>query len=88
MTPTVPSRPHGRRSRPGAPCISRTGRRPLLKIADALEERAEELALLTAADTGNALRTQARPESQTLVNLFRYFGGVAGEFKGTVLPAG
>ena len=60
----------------------------LLRIADALEERAEELALLTAADTGNALRTQARPESQTLVNLFRYFGGVAGEFKGTVLPAG
>ena len=46
------------------------------------------MALLTAADTGNALRTQARPESQTLVNLFRYFGGVAGEFKGTVLPAG
>ena len=34
-----------------------------------------------AADPG-------RPESQTLVNLFRYFGGVAGEFKGTVLPAG
>ena len=46
------------------------------------------MALLTAADTGNALRTQARPESQTLVNLFRYFGGVAGEFKGAVLPAG
>ena len=60
----------------------------LLRAADALEERAEELALLTAADTGNALRTQARPESQTLVNLFRYFGGVAGEFKGVVLPAG
>ncbi|MET3804056.1 aldehyde dehydrogenase (NAD+) [Nakamurella sp. UYEF19] len=60
----------------------------LLRIADALAERAEELALLTATDTGNALRPQARPESQTLVNLFRYFGGVAGEFKGTVLPAG
>ncbi len=60
----------------------------LLKIADALEEEAEDLAVLTAQDTGNALRTQARPESQTLVNLFRYFGGVAGEFKGTVLPAG
>ena len=60
----------------------------LLRAADALEEHAEELALLTAADTGNALRTQARPESQTLVNLFRYFGGVAGEFKGVVLPAG
>ena len=62
--------------------------RIILQIADALEARAEELALLTAADTGNALRTQARPESQTLVSLFRYFGGVAGEFKGTVLPAG
>ena len=60
----------------------------LLKIADALESRAEELARLTAADTGNALRTQARPESQGLVALFRYFGGVAGEFKGAVLPAG
>ncbi len=60
----------------------------LLRIADALAEHAEELALLTATDTGNALRPQARPESQTLVNLFRYFGGVAGEFKGTVLPAG
>ncbi len=60
----------------------------LLRVAGALEDRAEELARLTAADTGNALRTQARPESQTLVDLFRYFGGVAGEFKGTVLPAG
>ena len=60
----------------------------LLRIADALGEHAEELAVLTATDTGNALRPQARPESQTLVNLFRYFGGVAGEFKGTVLPSG
>lgn len=60
----------------------------LLRIADALEEQAEEFALLTAQDTGNALRTQARPESAALVSLFRYFGGVAGEFKGTVLPAG
>ena len=36
------------------------------------------------------MRCAPRPgrKSQTLVNLFRYFGGVAGEFKGTVLPAG
>ncbi len=60
----------------------------LLRAADALEAGAEDLAQLTAADTGNALRTQARPESQVLVDLFRYFGGVAGEFKGVVLPAG
>src|SRR3954447_9327412 len=62
--------------------------RVLLQIADALELRAEELARLTAADTGNALRTQARPEAALLVDLFRYFGGVAGEVKGTTLPAG
>jgi aldehyde dehydrogenase (NAD+) len=62
--------------------------RALLKIADALEAEAEALAVLTAQDTGNALRTQARPECATLVALFRYFAGVAGEFKGTVLPAG
>src|SRR3712207_3782533 len=62
--------------------------RVLLRIADALEGRAEELARLTAADTGNALRTQARPEAALLVDLFRYFGGVAGEVKGTTLPAG
>jgi aldehyde dehydrogenase (NAD+) len=60
----------------------------LLRIADALADRAEEFAVLTAQDTGNAIRTQARPESATMVSLFRYFGGVAGEFKGTVLPAG
>src|SRR5699024_4768383 len=39
-------------------------------------------------DAGNAIRTQARPESQSLIDLFRFFGGVAGEVKGTVLPAG
>ncbi|GAA4085196.1 aldehyde dehydrogenase family protein [Nocardioides kongjuensis] len=66
-----------------------TGRqKALLKIADAIAERAEELARVTAADTGNALRTQARPEANVLADLFRYFGGVAGEVKGTTLPAG
>jgi aldehyde dehydrogenase (NAD+) len=62
--------------------------RVLLRIADAIEGRADELARVTAADTGNALRTQARPEVALLADLFRYFGGVAGEVKGTTLPAG
>jgi aldehyde dehydrogenase (NAD+) len=70
----------------GLPATAR--QKALLAIADDLYEHAEELALLTAKDTGNALRTQARPESQTLANLFRYFGGVATEVKGVVLPAG
>jgi aldehyde dehydrogenase (NAD+) len=62
--------------------------RVLLKIADLIESRSEELARITAADTGNAIRTQARPEVGVLVDLFRYFGGVAGEVKGVTLPAG
>lgn len=58
------------------------------KIADAIDARTEELALITALDTGNAIRTQARPEVTSTAKLFRYFAGVAGEVKGTVLPAG
>ena len=78
-----------RAAQPAWAALHFTGRqRALLKMADALEADAEALAVLTAQDTGNALRTQARPESATLVALFRYFAGVAGEFKGTVLPAG
>lgn len=60
----------------------------LLAIADELEARTEEFATLTALDTGNALRSQARPEATTMVSMFRYFAGVAGEVKGTTLPAG
>lgn len=60
----------------------------LLAIASDIEAESERLAVLTAQDTGNAIRTQARPEVATLISLFRYFGGVAGEFKGAVLPAG
>lgn len=62
--------------------------RALGRIADAIEARNEDLAQLTALDTGNAIRTQARPEAATLANLFRYFSGIAGEAKGVVLPAG
>lgn len=62
--------------------------RALAKIADAIDDRSEELAKLTALDTGNAIRTQARPEVAMTAKLFRYFAGVAGEVKGTVLPAG
>ena len=66
-----------------------TGRQKVLaRIADAIEARLEDLAFLTALDTGNAIRAQARPEAATLANLFRYFAGIAGEAKGVVLPAG
>ena len=62
--------------------------RALSLIADEIEARADDFARLTALDTGNAVRTQARPEVVSLVSLFRYLAGVAGEVKGVTLPAG
>jgi acyl-CoA reductase-like NAD-dependent aldehyde dehydrogenase len=52
--------------------------RLLLKIAEAMEARIDELARIIAEETGNALRTQARPEATLTADIFRYFGGLAG----------
>ena len=60
----------------------------LLKIADAMEANSEALSALLARETGNAIRTQSRPEVKTAVDVFRYFGGVAGEVKGETVPLG
>jgi betaine-aldehyde dehydrogenase len=62
--------------------------RLLLRIAEALESRIEELARTIALETGNALRTQARPEATLTADIFRYFGGLAGELKGETIPLG
>ncbi len=68
--------------------IPRDRGRLLARIADALEERVEELARVIALETGNALRTQARPEAKTTVDILRYFGGLGGELKGETIPLG
>ena len=60
--------------------------RMLLKIADAIEARAEELAVTIARETGNALRPQARPEAKGAADIFRYFGGLGVELKGETIP--
>jgi acyl-CoA reductase-like NAD-dependent aldehyde dehydrogenase len=60
----------------------------LLRVADDLRSEGESLARLLAAETGNALRTQARPEIATVWDTFRYFGGVARELKGETVPLG
>ena len=62
--------------------------RMLLRIAEALEARVEEMARTIALETGNALRTQARPEATLAADIFRYFGGLAGELKGETIPLG
>ena len=60
----------------------------LLRIAEDVEARSEELARVIATETGNALRTQARPEANLTADVFRYFGGLASELKGETLPLG
>jgi acyl-CoA reductase-like NAD-dependent aldehyde dehydrogenase len=74
------------------PCWSRTipreRGRMLQKIADAVEARVEELARIVAEETGNAIRTQARPEAKGTVDILRYFGGLASELKGETIPLG
>lgn len=62
--------------------------RMLLRIAEALEARAEELARTIALETGNALRPQSRPEARLAADVFRYFGGLGGELKGETIPFG
>ncbi|WP_024510325.1 aldehyde dehydrogenase family protein [Bradyrhizobium sp. ARR65] len=60
--------------------------RALQNIADEVESRSEGLARLIAEETGNALRTQARPEVKSSIEMFRYFGGLASELKGETIP--
>jgi betaine-aldehyde dehydrogenase len=62
--------------------------RALLKIADAIEAEVESIARTVALETGNAIRTQARPEVKSAADVFRYFGGVVSELKGETVPLG
>jgi len=60
--------------------------RLLLKLADAIEANAEELARLETLDTGHPLRdTRGLDVVRTAVT-FRYFGGMADKFQGSVVP--
>jgi aldehyde dehydrogenase (NAD+) len=60
--------------------------RLLLKLADAIEADAEGLALLETRDTGHPLRDTLGLDVQRTAATFRYFGGMADKFQGTVVP--
>ena len=60
----------------------------LSRIGEELQADVEELARLVAAETGNAIRTQSRPEANGSADVFRYFGGLASEMKGETIPLG
>jgi betaine-aldehyde dehydrogenase len=60
----------------------------LLKMADAIDAQCDEIARIVATETGNAIRPQSRPEAKSAAEVFRYFGGIAGELKGETVPLG
>src|SRR5262249_57395562 len=60
--------------------------RLLLKLADAIESRTEELARLETLDTGHPLRDTKGLDVVRTAFTFRYFGGIADKFQGSVVP--
>ena len=62
--------------------------RALSGLAALLDADREGLARLLAQETGNALRTQARPELSSAIDLLHYFAGAAHEVKGETVPLG
>jgi len=62
--------------------------RLLYSIADELEKQRESIAHIVASETGNAIRTQARPEVQWSVDVLRYFASGCQSCLGTTIPLG
>jgi acyl-CoA reductase-like NAD-dependent aldehyde dehydrogenase len=60
--------------------------RILLRLADKIEEHAEELAQLESLDTGHPLRDSRALDVPRTALCFRYFGGMADKLEGTVIP--
>jgi aldehyde dehydrogenase (NAD+) len=60
--------------------------RLLLKLADAIESHAKELARLESLDTGHPIRDATRLDVPRTAATFRYFGGMADKVQGTVVP--
>lgn len=60
--------------------------RLLLSLADAIDSNAEELAELETRDTGHPLRDSERLDVPRTAGCFRYFGGMADKYEGSVIP--
>ncbi|CAJ0779965.1 Phenylacetaldehyde dehydrogenase [Ralstonia psammae] len=60
----------------------------LTELGNRVTANAEEIARVLAAESGNALRTQSRPEVLGAAEVLRYYGGVIAEQKGETLPLG
>jgi acyl-CoA reductase-like NAD-dependent aldehyde dehydrogenase len=64
---------------------SERGRR-LLRLADAIETNADELARLEALDTGHPIHDTTLLDVPRTAATFRYFGGMADKFEGNLPP--
>jgi acyl-CoA reductase-like NAD-dependent aldehyde dehydrogenase len=60
--------------------------RLLLRLADAIEAHAAELARLESIDTGHPLRDTSVLDVPRTAATFRYFGGIADKWEGSVIP--
>ena len=60
--------------------------RLLLKLADAIEANTERLAQLESLDTGHPIRDTRNLDVPRTAATFRYFGGMADKFEGSVIP--
>ena len=80
-------KPRSARSPRGATCRAATGANLLHRIADAIEARAEEIALLESLDTGQPIRFMSQAAKRGAEN-FRFFADKAPEAdRGLSLPA-
>src|SRR5438093_5954813 len=61
--------------------------RIMIRIAQAIRERAEELATLESRDNGKPLR-QARTDVQVAARYFEFFAGIADKIMGNTIPLG
>ncbi|MER8480612.1 aldehyde dehydrogenase family protein [Mesorhizobium sp. M1163] len=61
--------------------------RMLFRVADALEARHEEIAVVNCAETGKGLDL-ARDEVRTAIRYLRYYGGLADKLEGRSIPRG
>jgi aldehyde dehydrogenase (NAD+) len=60
--------------------------RLLLRLAELIEANAEELARLETADTGHPVAHSRLLDVPRTAATFRYFGGMADKYEGTVVP--
>lgn len=75
------------RAYPAWSSLSGTERgRRLLRLADAIDDHADEFARLESLDTGHPIRDTTSLDVPRSAGTFRYFGGMADKFEGNLPP--